>query len=481
MRRIKVMELKDIRQLNAKILGLDRDISKSAKVTFIASLIIGYKLNNEFLKLVDFDSTKPIDELVDAVVKEVEKSKMQQKTKAVIITSINSIAGVNTILDHDKAAFKDLVEDFVIHYLPEIRPEDTFLETLYMLTDKKSKVNDTGVILTPKFAASLMIDLLELDYKRDVVFDGCCGTGIFSILSYIKMRDELDADYQNGKLTEAEYGKYLTRLSNAIIANDISPKMVTLCFANYLISGLNPELLYCENVHDLDFCDEEIKPTKAILNPPYEDKYKPIEIIEKNISLVKNNDFISKVVAILPPQKFGQNRVEFAKMLNSATLETVIKMQDDLFKDSGIGQAASIFVFNATKYHEKTDLIHYYNFTDTGYVYLKDSGLVDKNHTYESKKADLLKRISDKTPNKKSDFVRTWTNFYEVNKDLEIVTTIDPDKVKTSKEEADITLENITIKKMLEEKEALVKSVNNNFIDEDGSFENYIIDILSED
>ena len=39
---------------------------------------------------------------------------------------------------------------------------------------------------------------------------------------------------------------------------------------------------------------------------------------------------------------------------------------------------------------------------------------------------------------------------------------------------------NITIKKMLSEKEELVKSVNNNFKDEDGSFENYIIDILSE-
>lgn len=475
------MKINEIRQINSKIIGLDRDISKSAKVTFIASLIIGYKLNNKFLTMVDFDSDKPIDRLVDVVVKEIKKLKMKQKTKDVIITSINSVAGVNTILDHDRVAFKDLVEDFVINYLPEIRPEDTFLETLYMLTDKKSKVNDTGVILTPKFAAGLMIDLLELDYKCDVVFDGCCGTGIFSILSYIKMRDELKADYQSGRITEEEYNGYLARLSNSVIANDISPKMITLCFANYLISGLNPELLYCENVHDLDFSNEEIRPMKAILNPPYEDKYKPIEIIEKNILLVKNEDYISKVVAILPPQKFGQNRVEFAKILNSATLETVVKMQNDLFKDSGIGQAASIFVFNANKYHEKTDLIHYYNFTDTGYVYLKDSGLVDKNNTYESKKAALLEKIKNRSVKSSNDFVRTWTNFYEVNKDLEIVTTIDPDKVRTSKEEADITLENITIKKMLEEKEKLVQSCNNNFIDEDGSFENYIIDILSED
>lgn len=79
-----------------------------------------------------------------------------------------------------------------------------------------------------------------------------------------------------------------------------------------------------------------------------------------------------------------------------------------------------------------------------------------------------------------SEFKREWTNFYEVNKELEISTSIDPNRIKTSKEEADITLENITIKKMLKEKEALIDSVENSFKDIDGSFEKYIIDILSE-
>ena len=81
----------------------------------------------------------------------------------------------------------------------------------------------------------------------------------------------------------------------------------------------------------------------------------------------------------------------------------------------------------------------------------------------------------------KSDFVRNWDNFYEVNKELEIVAQIDPNRVKTDSEEADITLENITIKKMLAEKQNLIDKVGNNFKDEDGSFEKYIVNILSED
>lgn len=139
-------------------------------------------------------------------------------------------------------------------------------------------------------------------------------------------------------------------------------------------------------------------------------------------------------------------------------------------------------MFNTSKSHTKNDVIHYYNFTDTGYVYLKDSGLVDKNGVFDERKAALLARISSENKDKKGNgFVRTWTNFYDVKKELEIDAQIDPLKIKSNKEEADITLENITIKRMLKEKRELIDGVGNCFKDEDGSFERYIIDILSED
>lgn len=203
----------------------------------------------------------------------------------------------------------------------------------------------------------------------------------------------------------------------------------------------------------------------------------------KNISLISGNSQTgTKVVVIIPPQKFGQKKDIFSKILNIATLESVIKMQDDLFTDSGKSQPASIFVFNVDKPHSADDKIRYYNFTDTGYIYLKDSGLVDKNHTYEKKKKELLEKMKNEaTETTKSDFIRNWNNFYEVNKELEIVTQIDPNRIKTDKEEADITLENITIKKMLAEKQKLIDEAGNNFKDEDGSFEKYIVNILSED
>lgn len=494
------MELRDIKKINQRIYELDLEISRDKKVIFIATLLFCLTKNRDFQNpnklttLIDFVSQteKPIDQLIELAKEEVKKLNLMEKTQDAIFNSLKTISGVNTGLDKDRNAFKNFIFDFISREFASIKPQDLFLETLYMEIDKKAKSSDDGVVLTPVFAAQLMVELAEIDYKKDVVADLCSGTGLFSLLSYSKMLSDMQDDLKKNKIAQREYERYQQKLYNSIIANDNEPKMVTLCLANFLLKSLNHSLLFYDNVLNLQKSsfkirknneDIRINPTKAILNPPYEDKYKPLEILEKNIQLIKQeNSNGNRVVVIIPPQKFGLKKDIFSKILNISTLESVIKMQDDLFTDSGKSQPASIFVFNVDKPHKKTDIIKYYNFTDTGYVYLKDSGLVDKNNTYEQKKKELFKRMKSTVSTQSvSSFVRDWNNFYEVNKELEIQTSIDPNRVKTNKEEADITIENITIKKMLAEKRNLISSVNNNFKDSDGSFEKYIVDILSED
>ena len=493
------MELKEIKNINQRIYELDVDITRNSKVIFIATLIYCLTKNKDFQNvnklttLINFtdEETKPIDQLIKLAKKEIEKLNLLEKTKDAIFSSLRTISGVSTNLDRDRNAFKNFIYNFISKDFPMIKPEDLFLETLYAEIDKKAEASDKGVVLTPIFAAQLMVDLAEIDYKKDVVADLCSGTGLFSLISYSKMLNDMENDFKTKKITQDEYKKYRQKLYNSIIANDSDAKMVTLCLANFLLKSLNHSLIYYEDIFNLQKStfkikdgdnEVKVKPTKAILNPPYEDKYKPLEILEKNIALIKEDSSKgNKAVVIIPPQKFGQKKDIFAKILNIATLESVIKMQDDLFTDSGKSPATSIFVFNTDKSHRKEDIVKYYNFTDTGYVYLKDSGLVDKNNVHEERKKELLNKIKgDVKLVKAGEFTRTWTNFYEVNKELEIETNIDPNRIKTNKEEADITLENITIKKMLAEKEELIKAENNNFKDTDGSFERYIVNILSE-
>ena len=492
------MELREIKNLNQRIYQLDTEIGRNSKTIFIATLIFAIKLNADFRdvsklsEMINFNDNniRPIDQLISIAKEGIDNLDIRPTTKQAIYDSLRIISGVNTKLDKDRVAFKQFLSDFISNDYAAIKPKDLFLETLYMEIDKKSGTGDDGIVLTPIFAAQLMVDLANINYKTDIVADLCSGTGLFSLLSYSKMLSDMENDYSNNLITDEEYRDYQNKLYNSIIANDADSKMVTLCLANFLLKSLNHSLIFCGDTLKLERSDLKykensteisIQPTKAILNPPYEDAYKPLEILEKNISLISGNpQHGTRVVVIVPPQKFGQKKEVFSRILNSATLECVIKMQDDLFIDSGRSQPASIFVFNVDKPHSKNDQIRYFNFTDTGYIYLKDSGLVDKNNTYNQKKLELLNKIENPQDNY-STFTRTWNNFYEVNKELEITTQLDPDKVKTNKEEADITLENITIKKMIDEKISLLQSAENNFKDSNNELENYIIDILSED
>lgn len=492
------MELREIKNLNQRIYQLDTEIGRSSKTIFIATLIFAIELNKDFSdpnklsEMINFNDNniRPIDQLIAIAKDGIDTLDIRPTTKQAIYDSLRIISGVNTKLDKDRMAFKQFLSDFTSNDYAAIKPKDLFLETLYMEIDKKSGTGDDGIVLTPIFAAQLMVDLANINYKTDIVADLCSGTGLFSLLSYSKMLSDMENDYSNNLIKEEEYREYQKKLYNSIIANDADSKMVTLCLANFLLKSLNRSLIFCGDTLKLERSDLKykengaeisIQPTKAILNPPYEDAYKPLEILEKNISLISGNpQYGTRVVVIVPPQKFGQKKEVFSRILNSATLECVIKMQDDLFIDSGRSQPASIFVFNVDKPHSKNDQIRYFNFTDTGYVYLKDSGLVDKNNTYNQKKLELLNKIENPQDNY-STFTRTWNNFYEVNKELEITTQLDPDKVKTNKEEADITLENITIKKMINEKIYLLQSAENNFKDSYNCHENYIINILSED
>lgn len=493
------MELREIKNLNQRIYQLDTEIGRSSKTIFIATLIFAIKLNADFRdisklsEMINFNDNniRPIDQLISIAKDGIDTLvDLRDITKQAIYDSLRIISGVNTKLDKDRVAFKQFLTNFISNDWNKINIEDLFLETLYMEIDKKSGTGDDGIVLTPIFAAQLMVDLANINYKTDIVADLCSGTGLFSLLSYSKMLSDMENDYSNNLITDEEYREYQKKLYNSIIANDADSKMVTLCLANFLLKSLNHSLIFCGDTLKLERSDLKykedgteisIKPTKAILNPPYEDAYKPLEILEKNISLISGNpQHGTRVVVIVPPQKFGQKKEVFSRILNSATLECVIKMQDDLFIDSGRSQPASIFVFNVDKPHSKNDQIRYFNFTDTGYIYLKDSGLVDKNNTYNQKKLELLNKIENPQDNY-STFVRAWNNFYEVNRELEITTQLDPDKVKTNKEEADITLENITIKRMINEKISLLQSAENNFKDNNNELENYIVDILSED
>lgn len=250
------MELREIKKINQRIYELDVDISRNSKVIFIASLLFCLTKNKDFQNinklttLINFsdEQNRPIDQIINLAKKEIEKLNLVDTTQSAIFKSLDTISGVNTNLDRDRSAFENFIRDFITEYFVSIKPEDLFLELLYMEIDKKADSSDKGIVLTPIFIAQLMIELAEIDYKKDVIADLCSGTGLFSLLSYSKMLTDMKKDLEAKIITDNEYKTYQARLFNSIIANDNEPKMVTLCLANFLLKSLNHSLIYFEDV-----------------------------------------------------------------------------------------------------------------------------------------------------------------------------------------------------------------------------------------
>ena len=178
------MELKDIKSLNQKIYEMDTEIFRNAKMMFVATLIF-CSLEKDFwniqklTSLVNFNtSLSPIDDLIELAKKNIQKIQIADKTKEAVFTSLTIISGVNTKLNNDRNKLQSFVSMFINDYLPSLKDDkNLFLETLYMEVDKKAKGANEGITLTPDFASRLMVDLIDLDYKKDVVADLASGTG----------------------------------------------------------------------------------------------------------------------------------------------------------------------------------------------------------------------------------------------------------------------------------------------------------------
>lgn len=175
------MKLSDIKRINQRIYTLDTEISRNSKVIFVAALVICLTRNKDFrnssklTELIDFNSEKqkPIDQLIELACKEIDNMGLQESTKAAVKNSFKLISGVNTNLDRDRYEFQKFIAEFISNDFASIQPTDLFFENLYMEIDKKASKSDTGIVLTPIFIAQLMVDLAEIDYKKDVIADLC--------------------------------------------------------------------------------------------------------------------------------------------------------------------------------------------------------------------------------------------------------------------------------------------------------------------
>ena len=131
------------------------------------------------------------------------------------------------------------------------------------------------------------------------------------------------------------------------------------------------------------------KPTKVIINPPYENN-KSIKFALQAIEYLEKN---GKLIIIMPTPTLTHNQGGLTeKLLNVAKLDFVIRMPEKLFSEQKRTVNTSIFGFTKTK-HNQHDTVLFYNLSDDGFVSIQHKGRVDKTKSWPKKEDDVVNAI----------------------------------------------------------------------------------------
>ncbi len=286
-------------------------------------------------------------------------------------------------------------------YYPFIHDEkrDILGKAYKLFLKRAGKVENKNIILTPDHVRSLMIKLARLQVD-DVVLDTCMGPGGF-LMDALEVLTNLAGD---------DLAKIDEICSKQIIGFEIDPVLFALACSNMFLHGdgrsnllYRSSLLHDNNEAIVDNHDDtllrfirEQKPTKCIINPPYENDY-PIRFVKQAIQYLEPN---GKLIVIMPTPTLTKHQGENGltqEILRQAKLDFVIKMPYNLFNEQGRTVNTSIFGFTKTAHHAD-DLVLFYNLEEDGFVSVQHKGRLDVNNQWN----DIENTIVDIINNRRS-------------------------------------------------------------------------------
>lgn len=303
----------------------------------------------------------------------------------------DKFAFIKTI-DYSLLKYKKLIETIENNIFAPFENEekqDILGRAYKIFLSKAGKVDNKNIILTPDHIKSLMVKLARLT-KKDVVLDTCMGSGGFlmeSMETMIKLADT-PAEIEHIKehqLIGFEIDSVLFALacSNMFLHGDGRTNLI------YRSSILNDRHENIVNGGDKELWNEikKYKPTKVIINPPYENN-KPILFVDHAIDYLEDN---GRLVIIMPTPTLTQNQGGMTeKILKKAKLDFVIKMPEKLFTEQKRTVNTSVFGFTKTP-QQQDDTVLFYDLSDDGFVSIQHKGRVDKNNVW----SDMEKAVVD--------------------------------------------------------------------------------------
>lgn len=302
------------------------------------------------------------------------------------------IRNIDFNLDVYKETIKSIEKNVYLPYR-QAQKLDILGRAYKIFLSRAGNMENKNIILTPDHIKSLMVKLARLD-KNDVVIDSATGSGGFL----------MDAMETMINLSEDDLEKIENIKEKQLIGFEIDATLFALASSNMFLHGdgrsnlmlrnslLNRNNSAIVNNNDgilLDYI-HSLKPTKAIINPPYENN-QSIEFTKQAIDFLEPN---GKLIIIMPTPTLRKNSEKTLDLLKEAKLDFVIKMPLNLFSEQKRTVNTSIFGFTKTP-HKKDDKVLFMNLEDDGFVSVQHKGKVDVNNTWNDIENNILNVIKE--------------------------------------------------------------------------------------
>lgn len=236
--------------------------------------------------------------IVDAITRQL-KSKINNLSKEYNWKDkFSFIKTIDYSLLRYKTLIKNIEENIFIPFENEEK-QDILGRAYKIFLSKAGKVDNKNIIITPDHIKSLMVKLADLNVD-DVVLDTCTGSGGFlmeSMETLIKLahgNEETIEKIKEKQLIGFETDSVLFALacSNMFLHGD---GRTNLIYRSSILYDKHENIIDSDSKELFDFIKTK-KPTKVIINPPYEDN----KSIDFTIHAIKYLEPNGKLIIIMP-------------------------------------------------------------------------------------------------------------------------------------------------------------------------------------
>lgn len=362
------------------------------RMIFTACALVAKRYDALMIKGMDYSTfTNAIQSsLAKALIRD---KKQNQKLELLldVFSEIRMNLNVNSEDEKEQRHVKDLIGQF-IGWVTEIsdclnsdawRGEDV-MGIFFNEFNRYKRKSEAGQVFTPEHITDFMYRILEVN-QNDKILDACCGSGGFLVKAMSNMIQEAGG-MQTAKAKDIK--------AHQLYGIEFDREIYALACANMLIHKDGKT-----NLEQMDARSEEAGQwiakqdiTKVMMNPPYENKYGCMKIVEN----VLDNVAVGTLCGfILPDKKLEKtSKTQMDRILKHHRLRKIVKLPEDLF--FGIGVTTSVFIFEAGIPQNGVEVFACWMKED-GLLTVKNKGRHDVHgrwHSIEEKWVDIVRKQS---------------------------------------------------------------------------------------